>query len=411
MGARRDLRKAALVAAIAGGAIGLAGSAGSIGAGVYFARVLLTPECHRPDNTVLLAVHTDRVLLRLDAETRVPGRYGLWLDQGREHIRVGQILAIDERAGTVERELLGIDFGVPAPGPGRWSGHYYPNRPDVSLQLPTYEVGIYGELGELPSWVIPGAGTAAGPQPPRGGRWAVLVHGRGATREECLRAVPVLHRLGITCLIPSYRNDGTAPPSTDGLYGLGLTEWRDIDAALRYALEAGANDLTLFGWSMGGGIVLQTLARSQVATSVDRVVLDAPVIDWSRVIEHHARLRHIPPGLGTIVQMLLRARWSYGLIGAGEPIDIASTRWQHRARELAHPILLIHSCDDDFVPVGPSLELAVARPDLVRFEAWQHARHVKEWNVDPQRWEEVVADFVGSPGRVASVLALRRGDG
>lgn len=385
----------------------MAGSAGSVGAGLYFARLLVTPERHRPDNTELLHLHSRSVTLRLDAETRVPGRYGLWLDAGRTHIRVGEILQIDETAGTVVRELLSIDFGVPQPGPGRWNGHFYASGPDVSLGLPTYEVNIPGELGDLPCWVIPGPEGAIGGEAPRGGRWAVLVHGRAATREECLRAVPVLHRLGVTCLIPSYRNDGTAPPSTDGLYGLGLTEWRDIDVAMRYALEAGAGDLTLFGWSMGGGIVLQTLARSQAAPCVDRVVLDGPVIDWSRVITHQARLRRIPPGIGTIAQALLRARWSYGLIGAGEPIDIASTRWQHRAAELTHPILLIHSRDDEFVPVEPSIELAVARPDLVRFEPWQHARHVKEWNVDPTRWERVVAGFMREQQDVSAVRMLR----
>lgn len=394
MGARTNLGKAALIAGIAGAALGLTGSAGWVGAGLYVARLLVTPERHRPDNTELLELDSCTVTLRLDAQTRAPGRYGLWLDAGRGHIRVGEILQIDESAGTVVRELLSIDFGAAQPGPGRWSGHFYASPPDVSLGLPCYEVDIPGELGDLPCWVIPGAGMTIGGEAPPGGPWAVLVHGRAATREECLRAVPVLHRLGVTCLILSYRNDGVAPPSADGLYGLGLTEWRDIDVAMRYALQAGASDLTLFGWSMGGGIVLQTLARSQVAPYVDRVVLDAPVIDWSRVITHQARLRRIPPGIGTIAQALLRARWSYGLIGAGEPIDIASTRWQHRAAELTHPILLIHSRDDELVPVEPSIELALARPDLVRFEPWQHARHVKEWNVDPARWERVVADFM-----------------
>ncbi len=46
--------------------------------------------------------------------------------------------------------------------------------------------------------------------------WAVLVHGRGATREECLRAVPLLHRLGVPVLVPSYRNDADGPTTYGG---------------------------------------------------------------------------------------------------------------------------------------------------------------------------------------------------
>jgi hypothetical protein len=30
----------------------------------------------------------------------------------------------------------------------------------------------------------------------------------------------------------------------------------------------------------------------------------------------------------------------------------------------------------------------------VTFEEWQVARHCKEWNTDPERWERVVGTFV-----------------
>lgn len=73
-----------------------------------------------------------------------------------------------------------------------------------------------------------------------------------------------------------------------------------------------------------------------------------------------------------------------------EPLDVARTGWQHRA-DSSHRTLLIHSADDEFVPVGPSASSPGARPDLVRYE-WTVARHVKGWNVDPTRWERVVTD-------------------
>ena len=73
--------------------------------------------------------------------------------------------------------------------------------------------------------------------------------------------------------------------------------------------------------------------------------------------------------------------------------DLAKTDWVRRGAELRHPVLLIHSADDEFVPCGPSRELAEARPDLVTFEEWHVARHCKEWNTDPERWERLVGDF------------------
>jgi hypothetical protein len=87
-------------------------------------------------------------------------------------------------------------------------------------------------------------------------------------------------------------------------------------------------------------------------------------------------------------------RWARRLVGVHEAVDVARTDWVARAGELRHRILLVHSLDDEFVPSGPSERLAAARPDLVRFEPWHTARHTKEWNTEPERWEALVRDFV-----------------
>jgi pimeloyl-ACP methyl ester carboxylesterase len=82
------------------------------------------------------------------------------------------------------------------------------------------------------------------------------------------------------------------------------------------------------------------------------------------------------------------------LVGIHDVLDVAATDWVRRSAELRHPMLIIHSAEDEFVPVGPSRRLAQARPDLVTFEEWQVARHCKEWNVDPVRWANAVGAFV-----------------
>ena len=75
-------------------------------------------------------------------------------------------------------------------------------------------------------------------------------------------------------------------------------------------------------------------------------------------------------------------------------LDVARTDWVSRAEEIAHPLLIIHSVDDEFVPSGPSEQLAAARPDLVTLPQWTTARHTKEWNTDPDRWDAQLAAFV-----------------
>ena len=118
-----------------------------------------------------------------------------------------------------------------------------------------------------------------------------MVVGPGATR-GCVRQRP-LHDSGINIIIPTYRNDLGARHGADGRYNLGLSEWRDIEDAALFAVQEGARELLLMGWSMGGAIVLQTLSRSWLADHVSHVVLDAPVIDWTDVLVHHgAAARH-----------------------------------------------------------------------------------------------------------------------
>jgi len=367
-------------------------------AATYFARMIVTPDLLKPDDIRILEVQDDSVTLELTDDSGQPGRYGLWFDGGRGHARVGAVVDQDEMSGSVHRVhsvrrmLEGVDHGELRVGPARWNGYYFGGDPHTALGLSFSDVQVESENGSLATWQVPGAGTSTD-------RWAILVHGRGATREECLRAVPVLHHAGFTTLIPMYRNDLGAPSSSDGRYSLGLSEWRDLEAAILYAVGAGARDIVLFGWSMGGAIVLQTLDRSWLSDRVSAVVLDAPVVDWGDVLRHHGTLHQVPGTIASLSRGLIGQRWARRLVGVHEPIDVAATNWEDRAEELKHRTLLIHSLDDEFVPAGPSISLAAKRPDLVRFEPWHLARHTREWNTDPERWDEVVREFLTESGQ------------
>lgn len=383
---RRILTRPLLWAAAAGTGAALGGVAGSLAAGAYLARQVLTPDVEQPDDVVVLACRGREVTLGRTPETTVPGRYGLWLDRGAGHARLGRILRLDP--GSVTRELVAVDRGRLQPGPARWNQYWYWDRPAVSLGLPDEDVVILTELGPMPAWVVR-------PEPGRvTDMWAVLVHGRGARKEETLRAVPVLHRHGVTSLVVGYRNDSDAPRGPDGRYTLGLSEWRDVDAAMRHALRRGARRLVLFGWSMGGAITLQVLDNSPLADRVVGVVLDSAVLDWAAVLRHQARLKRVPGWLVAVTTGLMGMARAGGLVGVSEPIDVSRTDWVRRSGELDRPMLVIHSGGDDLVPIGPAVELARRRPDIVRFERWDIARHCREWNYDPDRWERVVGEFL-----------------
>ncbi|MBK7723477.1 MAG: alpha/beta fold hydrolase [Austwickia sp.] len=367
------------------GALLTASAVGTAGFLSYLARLLLLPDRDHVDDVRIRHIGQEWITLSVTPDSVRPGRYGLWFPGG--HLRVGEVL--DASSTSVRRVLERIDAGTPQPGPARWNGWYYARDPRADLGVDYQDIVVRSDVGDLPVWLIEPDGSVGGRD-----RWAVLIHGRGGERPECLRAVPVLRRLGMTCVIPSYRNDVGAPPSPDGRYNLGLSEWRDVEACVRHALAHGADDVVLVGWSMGGAAALQMLDCSGLADAVSAVVLDSPVVDWGHVIRHQAEVLGLPPLVARSVTDLIGRRWARRLVGVHQPLDVARTNWEVRAAELRHPLLIMHSDGDDLVPGDPALALSRARPDLVRWERWITARHTQEWNTDPARWEAAVADFL-----------------
>ena len=400
--ARTTIPRALLTTAFAAGALVLVTAAGAGFAMARVARVVITPVRRRPQNQSIRAVDeaAGTVTFRETPDSSVPGRYGVWFAGDTGYATFSGV--IEREGGEVTRTLEHVLFGELRPGRGRISGYYYLKPSE--LGLPVESVSIPTELGEAPAWVFP-ADAAADT-----GDWVIQVHGWGATRQEGLRAVRVFHDQGFTCLLASYRNDGDAPPSADRRYGLGGTEWHDIDAAIRYASAQGARSIVLMGWSMGGAVVLQTLTRSSALDRVRGVILESPVIDWIDTLQFQARLIRLPEPVTRGALRIMEATWSGPITGQGAPIDLAGMNFVARAADLSLPTLILHSDDDGFVPSTASRALAEARSDIVTLIPFATALHTKLWNYDEERWKRSIAEWLAehipvSPDPVAGTAA------
>jgi pimeloyl-ACP methyl ester carboxylesterase len=211
-------------------------------------------------------------------------------------------------------------------------------------------VSIPDPLGPMPAWYVPGKRST----------WVILVHGRKSDRTDGLRPIPTLTSLGLPVLDITYRNDVGAPQSPDHLFHLGVTEWQDVQAAVRYALAHGGHDVILYGYSMGGGIVEYFL--------------------------HHSDQRGLPSILTLVAKQVIAHRLGLASLDPLNAVD--------QAGSLHTPTLLFHGTADTTVPISTSDAFARARPDLVTYFRVPGAEHTQEWNANPAFYDAKLKTFL-----------------
>lgn len=349
-------------------------------------RSVLAPKSAADVRIVSADLFSQTITLEETSSTLLPGRYGLVTNGSTGYLRLGSVLSRGE--GLVTRKLLTeVNQDAVFQADAKFSGWYY-DQPE-QLHLPFNKVLISSPVGPCPGWVFPGDPANVNHE-----SWVIQIHGWGSSRAECLRAVPLLNRLGFTSMIVSYRNDGDAPSIASGTSTLGLSEWRDIDAAITFARRSGARSVILMGWSMGGAIALQTVLRSSHSAFISGVILDSPVVDWPMVLSAQAAQNNIPRSLASLSKVTMTSPLGATISSVREPVSFAELDVLGKAERLEHPILILHSADDSFVPDGASHDLAKARPDLVELVSFNGPGHTKIWNYDQHGWEDAITKWL-----------------
>ncbi|GLV82539.1 alpha/beta hydrolase [Streptomyces lavendulae subsp. lavendulae] len=353
--------------------------AAAVAAGRYAADAALRNEPGRPlPGGPRLSVHSaadGRVVLTRSLASLRPGVYGLAAPG--VHAVVGPVLDEGPSApDTVVRRLIAVTHGSLDPGTRvTLTPQVHLGNPRTALGFDHADVDVPGELGPLPAWFVPEARDT----------WVITVHGLGAGREHPMVVMPFLRRQRLPVLDLSYRGDLGAPASPDGLGHLGESEWRDLDAAIRYAVRYGARRVVLHGWSTGAAMALHAVERSALAGRISGVVLDSPVLDWHATLRALAAARRTPAPLIPLAVRAAEGR-------AGLRADRRPPGSDPGA--LRVPVLVFHGPDDTLAPWEPSRRLAAARPDLVTLHTVRNAAHGAMWNADPARYEEALRRFL-----------------
>jgi uncharacterized protein len=330
---------------------------------------------HFSSDTTVERMLPGQIVLSRSEKTMRPGVYGIdWLGG---HAILGNVVQSD--ASTVTRRLRQVHGYLVAGLKVAIDNVVYAGNPRQAVGLPFSEVRFPDELGSMPAWLIPG----------RSRTWAIVVHGINRDRRAGLRVAPTLHRAGLLTMLISYREDLGAPPSPDGFHHMGLTEWLDLQAAVRYALAHGARRVVLFGYSMGGAIISQFMERSSLASHVAGLVFDAPALDWKAILSFNATEKGLSSFAADPVEWIIGAR----IDADWESLDASS-----HPEDFHVPILLFHGTDDKTVPVSTSEEFAARLPQWVTFYRVPKAGHAESWNVGPPLYDSRLKTFLHEIG-------------
>ncbi|MCH7805326.1 MAG: alpha/beta hydrolase [Acidobacteria bacterium] len=356
-----------------------------LGGGWYFSNVVrdagLRPKRVdlRPQLEVV-ALGEDRITLGVTGELqnddwRTNGIWGLRWDEG--YAQVGGIIDINDQEVVREFAPLMGNLSI-----GDRVGLYifaFPDDPEKAFGLPTRKLSYVSPLGQFPAWFIEGSRNT----------WLIVVHGKkDAPPREALRSYPVLPTVaefGLPTLIISYRNDVGAPASPDGFHRYGQTEWQDLEGAVQYATEHGAEQLILMGYSLGGAMILNFLYQSQLADKVVGIILDAPMLNFGATVESGAMQLGVPLVFVAIGKFISTLRFD---------INWEELNYISRVDQLTLPLLLFHGDADTTVPIEISDSLATRWLSMLAYVPIRGATHIRSWNINPDLYEKEVSRFL-----------------
>jgi hypothetical protein len=372
---RRRIRQVAAVTVLVAVVLAIADA----GVGCYYAAQINSDGLQVRHEPPELDLHVetagqDRITLRADKDRANLEHQSYWgVETPTGYGRAGRIISQSGR--LVTREFQALEGTVTAGQPARLDRHAFPGDPQRALGVAFQEVTFDSPLGGMPAWYVAG----------RTDTWVIFVHGMGGKRSEALRALRPVVDSGAHALVITYRNDEGNPADPSGRHQYGKTEWQDVEAAAHFARGRGARDLVIVGYSMGGGIAMSFMRHSLLASEVDALVLDSPMLDFDATVDFAGKRRNLP-GVVTATAKVFAA-WRYG-------VDWGALDYLRDADRLKTPILLIQGTGDEKVPLSTSERLAELRGDIVQLEVFEGAQHVGAWNMGPERYEREVRDLL-----------------
>lgn len=261
------------------------------------------------------------------------------------------------------------------------------SNPKAAIGLDYEDIVFPSHSGNttVSGWFIPAGSELAGGE--QSARTVVFSHGYGANREETW--VPMydlsklLHGLGYNVLLfdYGYASKEYKAPATGG-----LEESQQLLAAIDYAQSRGAEDIVVWGFSMGAGTALQTALQTD---AIDAMILDSMFIPSPEALfDNLNQFITLPkfPSLPLIESLIpLWTGSSFGSIPADEVMT----------KDFNIPIFIIHGTNDSKAPYETA-EIVAAEQGNPLSRSWIVAdgQHEMLFQVHPREYIQRAALFL-----------------
>ena len=302
----------------------------------------------------------------------------------RELLQINGSLVTGDRIAGSAGLLLDEKTGVyKILGTSGWSGQATQGiyTPKSVVDIEYEDIFYQSDIGQFPAYLTSSGDDGV----------VIFVHGfRGDYSREVfaqLRAKDLMD-MGFRSMIISYRNDRGLPKDPSGIFQYGVSEWKDIDAAIDEARKISEN-VVLWGISGGGGPVSSWIQNTNDISKVSGIIYEAPVISFWESVEVNgaARFPWLPQGLFSYFKIVTELR--YG-------VDFDSMDFRDAVINSDIPVLLFHGDDDEWVPVEMSDLIAESRNKNLTYIRSENVGHVTSWNADPENYVLQMSVFLSS---------------
>ncbi|MBO0431411.1 alpha/beta hydrolase [Enterococcus sp. DIV0660C] len=213
----------------------------------------------------------------------------------------------------------------------------------------------------------------------------IAAHGYMGDAETMANYAKIFHDLGYNVLLPDARGHG----KSEGNYiGFGWPERKDYVKWINKVLETNGKqeEIALYGISMGGATVMMT-SGEQLPDNVKAIIEDCGYSSVNEELSYQlADMFNLPAfPLMPATSLMTKVR-------AGYSFNEASAVKQLKKNET--PMLFIHGDEDTFVPFKMLNEVYEATNAPKEKYVVKGAEHAKAYSVDPDKYQQVVKDFL-----------------